>query len=591
LRNILFLTFLMVFGFASKAQKLLLQLHGNANDKAIFEKKVGIPNAFETEIEAFAYCKNALQILRNQNYLAASIDSQVMLNETYTVFLNIGPIYKWAKLNVQQVPSVLLNQIGYDERAFENTLYNNKQFVSICEKILRYTENNGYPFAQVYLDSIENNDGILNANLIVQKNNFIHIDSIDIIGEVEITNHFIENYIGINQGDNYNESKMRTISSKLRALSFLEEARPWVMNFSFQKNILTLYLKNKDANRADLLVGLAPNNSTVGDRFFLTGDVKLALVNTLRGGESISLNWQNLQYKSPRLIIEAAYPYLFNTPIGVNAKFNYIKNDSTFRNVQYEIGLQYAIEANNIFKTYYTNTNSRLLITDTNFVLINKQLPPNQDVSTQTFGLAWHLNSLNNVLSPTKGFAININGNVGFRKIIKNSSIENLYDANKNKTFKYLYDSIEIKSYQYKIINTFSYFLKVSKNVVIKFNYHGALIFNKQIFKNELYQIGGYRTLRGYDEASLFSNAYHIATVEPRFLISRNSYVFLLADAGVVKMPYNFVTTKNVFGAGAGISLETKSGLFNILYAIGNNGNNGIQFKNSKIHFGYINQF
>jgi outer membrane protein assembly factor BamA len=581
----------MLFCFATNAQNILIQLQGSASDIAIFEKNIGTSTLFDTEQDAFNYCSNALQILRSKNYLAASIDSQIITSGKYKVYLNIGPIYKWVKLNVQAMPQVLLNQIGYDERIFKNTLYNNKQYVALCEKILRYTENNGYPFAQIYLDSIVNDNGLLQAKLILQKNIFVHIDSIDIIGDVEISNHFIENYLGIHQGDMYSEVKMRSISAKLRALNFLEESRAWIMNFSYQKNILTLFLKNKDANRADILVGLAPSNSQVGDQFFLTGDIKLALVNTLRSGESISLNWQNLQYKSPRLLIDATYPYLLNTPLGVNAKFNYTKNDSTFRNVLYEIGIQYAIQANNIFKTYYNNTSSRLLITDTNYVLLYKQLPPNQDVATQTFGLVWLINNLDNVLSPTRGFLFNINGNVGIRNIIKNTSIENLYDASTSSKFKYLYDSISLKSYQYKITNTSSYYIKASKNIVFKFNYNGAIIFNQNIFKNELYQIGGYRTLRGFDEASLFTNAYHIGTMEPRFLISRNSYVFLLADAGVVQLPYNVTKNKTVFGAGAGISLETKNGLFNILYAVGNNGNNGIQFKNSKIHFGYVNQF
>jgi outer membrane protein assembly factor BamA len=591
LHKLLILNFLLFFGHFLNAQKILIQLQGTATDITIFEKNIGSEASFATELDAFNYCSNALQTLRGKNYLAASIDSQIVAENKYKVYLNIGPVYKWAKLNVQAVPQVLLNQIGYDERVFKNTLYNNKQYVALCEKILKYTENNGYPFAQIYLDSIENKNGVLEATLIVQKNIFVHIDSIDIIGDVEITNQFIENYLGIHQGDTYSEIKLRGISTKLRALNFLEESRPWIMNFSYQKHILTLFLKNKDANRADILVGLAPSNSQVGDQFFLTGDIKLALVNTLRSGESISLNWQNLQYKSPRLLIDATYPYLLNTPLGVNAKFNYTKNDSTFRNVLYEIGLQYAVQANNIFKTYYNNTSSRLLITDTNYVLLNKQLPPNQDIATQTFGLVWLVNNVDNLLSPTRGFLFNINGNVGIRNIIKNASIENLYDASNNRKFKYLYDSITLKSYQYKITTTTSYYLKASKHIVLKFNYNGAIIFNQNIFKNELYQIGGYRTLRGYDEASLFSNAYHIGTIEPRFLISKNSYVFLLADAGTVQLPYNFIKNKMVFGAGAGISLETKSGLFNILYAVGNNGNDGIQFKNSKIHFGYVNQF
>ena len=48
---------------------------------------------------------------------------------------------------------------------------------------------------------------------------------------------------------------------------------------------------------------------------------------------------------------------------------------------------------------------------------------------------------------------------------------------------------------------------------------------------------------------------------------------------------------KQALGVGAGITLQTRNGLFNFMYALGNNLGSGIQFKNSKIHFGYVNTF
>jgi hypothetical protein len=50
----------------------------------------------------------------------------------------------------------------------------------------------------------------------------------------------------------------------------------------------------------DVLLGLLPGNG-VTNKFQLTGDVKLNLQNALRGNETIIVNWQSLQRKSPRL--------------------------------------------------------------------------------------------------------------------------------------------------------------------------------------------------------------------------------------------------------------------------------------------------
>jgi hypothetical protein len=44
-------------------------------------------------------------------------------------------------------------------------------------------------------------------------------------------------------------------------------------------------------------------------------------------------------------------------------------------------------------------------------------------------------------------------------------------------------------------------------------------------------------------------------------------------------------------GFGLGTTLETKSGLFTISYALGRSDQNTVQFRQSKIHFGYVAYF
>jgi hypothetical protein len=45
------------------------------------------------------------------------------------------------------------------------------------------------------------------------------------------------------------------------------------------------------------------------------------------------------------------------------------------------------------------------------------------------------------------------------------------------------------------------------------------------------------------------------------------------------------------FGFGAGISFETKAGIFSINYALGKQFNNPIELRSGKIHFGIVNYF
>jgi outer membrane protein assembly factor BamA len=109
---------------------------------------------------------------------------------------------------------------------------------------------------------------------------------------------------------------------------------------------------------------------------------------------------------------------------------------------------------------------------------------------------------------------------------------------------------------------------------------------------NELYQIGGIKTLRGFDEESLFASGYAIGTVEYRFLLSRVSYLFGFVDGAYVERKSNLDQNGKFYGgAGLGISLETKTGLFSLAYAAGKRPDVPINFREAKIHFGFITLF
>ena len=121
----------------------------------------------------------------------------------------------------------------------------------------------------------------------------------------------------------------------------------------------------------------------------------------------------------------------------------------------------------------------------------------------------------------------------------------------------------------------------------------GGLYASPEIFRNDLFQIGGFRLLRGFDEESIYATKFAVFTAEWRYLVSLNSYLFFFTDAGLVQNRFRDVRTDNRFlGAGIGIMYETKAGLLNVSYAIGKR--NDVPFnlrEASKLHFGYINYF
>jgi outer membrane protein assembly factor BamA len=583
------LAFCFINALKTTAQTLKWLVDGDAN--AAKAELVNLEKRANSIFDANQKVNAAVLQFQTLGYLAAGVDSISNDAENFTAHIHLGNKYDWQKIKLQVLPvgDAAMAKNLFDEA--KTGLLNTQRYNALCNKILDYYEQHGYPFVQIYLDSISFDNNNINAKLVVDKGQLVRFDSISVEGEAEVSEKFISQHIGIKAGDVYDERLLNDLSRKLRELNFVVEEKPWIMRFSHKQSILSIYLNERNANSADVLIGLAPSNTTFGNRFFLTGDAKLKLVNSLRNGETILLNWQNLQQKSPRLKLETTLPYVAGTAFGANAKFEYIKQDSSFSTVNYELGVLYHVTLKSVAKVYFTNFTSSLIQIDSQFIKLQRRLPLNVDYGIRSYGMQWTYSFLNNQLNPTKGVYFMVDGNAGSRKIKRNRDIEKIYDPVKQESFAYLYDTTTKNTLRIWLQSNAAYYAPLFNRLSLKTSAQVGYVRINNLLRNDMFQIGGYRTLRGFDEASLFTNQYAIGTVEPRFSLNKTSYVFGLLDAGVVNLPLANITNKKVLGFGAGLSLATRNGLFNMIYAFGNNSNEGIQFRNSKIHFGYVNSF
>ncbi|MFI5205802.1 MAG: BamA/TamA family outer membrane protein, partial [Candidatus Paceibacterales bacterium] len=356
--------------------------------------------------------------------------------------------------------------------------------------------------------------------------------------------------------------------------------------------VLNLYLAPKRSSQANFLIGFLPGSGDNG-KLQLTADVNLNLKNILAAGEAILVNWQQLQPKSPKLNLGYQKPYIFNSSFGIDFLFDLFKKDSSFLQVNAELGLQYILSANQSGKIFMQWQNSFLLEggVDTNLVKATKKLPPNIDVNAVSFGLDYDWNKTDYRLNPRSGNEIKFTTTVGIKNIKKNNEITSIKDPLFN--YSTLYDSVKAKSYQLRVKLAAAHYFPVGKQATVKTAVNGGVFFSPGTFRNELFQIGGYRLLRGFDEESIYATQYAVLTTEYRYRLALNSFLFGFVDGGWVRNKYQEVNVKNTFiGTGLGLAFETKFGLLNISYAIGKR--DDVKFnirESSKIHFGYVNYF
>ena len=120
-----------------------------------------------------------------------------------------------------------------------------------------------------------------------------------------------------------------------------------------------MYLNDRKASSFNGIVGFLPNTDGTG-KLLLTGEANLKLKNSLGRGELIDAEWRRLQQATQSLNIKLGWPFLFDTRIGVEAAFGLYKRDTTFLNLQQNLGVQYLMSGTDYLKVFFENKTSSL---------------------------------------------------------------------------------------------------------------------------------------------------------------------------------------------------------------------------------------
>ena len=587
------LAFLLASCLPAQAQ-YALHVNINSPDSVLKATSLGIPNSFKDRAGCTEYIFKLTDILRNKGFTAASIDSVQMDSSAAFLQLYIGERFTWSQIRTRAVDVGILESSGWDTKKMVGKPATLERFQSEEMELLNWLENNGYPFAKISLDSVAISRGAINGVLNIEKGPLYKIDSIRINGSAKISVDFMERYLGIPEGSIYRKDRLLSISRRILELPFVQEERPWNVNMLGTGSILNLYLKPKKSSQIDALVGFMPNNNQQeSGKLLITGEATIMLRNPFGNGESLGLEWQQLQQKSPRLNVSFQQPYLFHSPYGVNLAFSLYKKDSSYINTDGLLGIQYNASMNRKASVFIQTTGCSVLTIDTAQIIANRQLPEVADVSSLSLGATYEFNNTNYRFNAVRGNEIYFIGSAGTKRLKKNSQIIRLKDEN-DPSFDYgsLYDTVKTSTYQFRLNFAGAHYFQLSHASTIRFAINAAWYQSPKIFRNELFQIGGYRLLRGFDEESILASQYAVSSLEFRYLIGMNSFLFSFVDGGWAKNEVPGYAINNLYlGIGLGLAFETKAGIFNMSYAVGKTGNNPFEFSQAKIHLGYVNFF
>lgn len=547
-RIFIWILFLFSFVFSQEKNDSIYKFFDFKPEKSIYEVD------FQKRITQDSALYQTLDSLKTIGYYTLKLDSVRDIN----VYLNKGKMYKkvWIKNDT-------IFQQNEDWFAVKNL---DSLIQSVSD---RYAER-GFPFTEVKINPLGYKDGEAQIALDLQLFGARTIDGVNVEGYEKLSKGYIRYGLGLKKGNIYNESELRKISERMSFNPLIEEARPAQTLFNTDSTTVYLYVNKVKSNLFDGVLGFG--NDANGD-FQLNGNVKIELNNNFNGMERIRLNWIATPDKSTSLDLKVRIPYLFRSPIGTETQFNMYRKDSVFVSTKIEERLFYQISMN-------SNLGLNLSYESSNFVLDEhpEMALLYDDFNKTGIGLSYEylLPAQNRLLEGRS--ALSLLGKALTRKS------RDLDPETQEFT--------ELSGPQYEIgLEAFHIFKLVDRHL-LKARIEGYGLFGEEEFysENELYRIGGFGSLRGFNEESVFASTYGIASLEYRFMPNDGFYISVFGDYGFVENKSSGLN-ENLLGLGTGISFLTQLGVFNLSYAVGKQSDSSFDFRNSKIHFGILTRF
>ena len=289
----------------------------------------------------------------------------------------------------------------------------------------------------------------------------------------------------------------------------------------------------------------------------------LNLNNNFNTGERIEFKWRRMFNASQNLISSINLPYLLGSPFEFDGSLNMIRKDSSFFNFDASINLCYS-----------KGPQSRIGIILSQNQSTNVQQSDYNYTATKSFGFLIDHNQLNKSINPTNGWRIHSSLLAGNKQTLLTTSDELVSTPN------------------YKLKLHYQHHFRVHKKIIIKEQVKLNTTVNEQLFENELERIGGYNSIRGFDEESIWVSSFGISNTEIHFLLDNESSVFIFSD-------WAWTETKLTQGyenrwlksIGLGTTVGFNNGVLNLVYGLGSSFGEPTLIRTGKIHIGFTSFF
>ncbi len=502
------------------------------------------------------------QGLIKKGFILASIDSVVWQNNAVMAQIFKGQKFTAARIEIAENDKYTVSNLTrFYERSLLRLPIEADLLGNSLQAITKSLNNNGFPFAKVYLTQIRFDNGVILAKLVIEKGKLVKWNKIEIKGDAQVSEKLMATFLNVAEGKLFSIKDFDNVGLKIKQLPYITMIKPPELLLTEASATLYVYVKNNQVSLINGVLGLQQRPSDFKVQF--TGDLRIKLQNAFHKGELVDVQWRSIQPLSQQLRMLATLPFLFKTNFGLDGSFELFKRDTSFLELKTNIGILYQLGSSIRLKAFYKRQSSN--------VLKGASLQPDfVSVSTNNYGLQFFSQVVDYLPNPRKGYLFNIEGSTGLRQS------------------KSLDTAVAKKSTTYSFQLIANYYFPIAVRNVIKLSVNAQSYLAPVIYRNEALRFGGQNLQRGFNEDVLLASTRATASIEYHFLLDRNSYLFAFFDQSWYEQNITNYYSDTPSGFGLGMTFGTNVGVFSISYAMGNQKGSELLLKNGKMHFGYI---
>ncbi len=489
-----------------------------------------------------------LDSLAENNFYFTKIISAEKKGDSTVIVFDKGKNYNEAKVSVNDSLSKILKT---------EKIFITKNLDSLKKVLNKNFVDQGFTFNRIKTkyQGIEND--IPNVEISVLKGDPRTIDGFVVKDYEKVPKRFVKNLEKEFKGKKYDQKNLEAINQRLQNHQFVGLQRAPQTLFTRDSTNIYLFLQKKKSSTFDGVIGFGNSDN---EKFAFNGTLNVNFKNLFNSFETVNLYWQRNPDKGQTFNLQTDVPYLFKSNIGLNMQVNIYRQDSTFANVKALPALYYNL--GNRQKLGFRGTFETSSVLDSLYVA-------GKDYNKKGIGL-WY-----EFLDPTE--------NPLFLYKTKIRAEGDLIRTN------YTADSIKAKQTYFYFLGEHN--LHISGNHWINLKGETALMNSDNTFTtNELLRFGGWNSIRGFNERSLYADFYYYGNAEYRYLIGEQAFFDFFLQYGQLNNKALQQKPK-LYSFGLGFNFFLPIGLMTFQISNGNEFGNPVKFGDTKIHWGILSRF